>query len=1119
MTRTTYILLLIVAASCSLVPAAEPLWTVGVKDEAYAEFAGVGQIEQYRQLFKSPVVFDIGMSDARTDWPFIHPSTSDAWAGNRSHAFTVQFDMTPDQAPWYQLTLHLVSAQGAAPPEISLMINGQLSKRTVKTLAGPGDAVLADPSKGRPQSYAFLLSSAAFVSGINRVAIQTQGSWLLYDAIEFHAIHETPKVTALTTRVLPGWFKTQNGLARKFHVAFAGGYLTQPAVIKIMWQNETHAQVLDPNHEVMSETDILVPMAYTESSMPATVALTQGDLQITDAVTIEPYRKWEIHLVHQTHLDIGYTHPQPDVLALQVRQLYEAMDLIDASKDYPPEARFKWHPEGMWAVNEFLRTASAAQKERFIEATRKQDIHLDVMYAQAMSGIYSEEELFELMADAKRYERQYGVTIDSAMQSDVPGYTWGLVPALAQAGVKYISVGPNSGHRIGHVYEWADKPFYWVSPSGKEKVLFWMCGKGYSMFLRSGVAQYHGLADSQLLKYFDEVYRYLDDLEQKDYPYDMLMLRYAIGSDNGPPDPTLSDAVKYWNERVAYPKLIITTNSTFLKTFEQAHGDTLPELRGDFTPYWEDGAASTSADTALNRRTAERLVQTQALWSMLQPKLPLHEKVDAAWEKLIMYDEHTWGAWNSISAPDDDFAAQQAEYKQRFALDGKAKTDAILTEILAGCAKEGSGVVEVVNTHAQAQTGLVRLTAEQSTAGDRVETASGRAVVSQRLASGELAFWAEAVPPFGSRRYVIGPGRPTRRGSIRAGAYSLDNGRVSLTINRETGAIQSLTCAGIDDDLVDASQGRGLNDYLYILQRDAEKNHHRISGQVNVTVEDAGPLVGTLRVECPAPGANALVRRICLVDGADTVTLTNIVDKRQERRPESVSFDFPFNVPGGIMKIDTPFAVVQPETDQLPGANRNFFCVQRWVDVSNADYGVTWVSVDAPIAQWDPMVFGGVGNHNALFRRRLEPSQTFHSWVMNNHWETNYKADQQGKISFVYAICPHKGNLDQTAAQALARSVHQPLMAVSVNPNRATFKQPLTVHGKGVVVSMLRPARDERGLIVRLFNVTDRPTTATVKGLTHHKQLWLSNPMEDRLERLDRPLDMAAHDIVTLRLE
>ncbi len=1119
MTKLNWTLLLTVSLLCTLAPATEPLWTVGVQDKTYAEFAGVGQIDQYPQLFGEPVVFEVGKSASETDWPFIHPSTSDAWAGSQSHAFTLQFDLASDLAPWYELSIHLVSAQGAAPPEMSLTINGQPFKQTVQTQAGPGDAVLSDPAKGRPQSHAFLLPAGLLVSGTNRVAIVTKGSWLLYDAIEFREVHKAQTVTGLKTTVMPGWFKTADGLARKLRVEFTEGYLMQPAVIKVAWQNKTWAQILDPDDQILSHTDILVPMDYTEIPLPATVTLTQENQPITQVVTIEPYRKWEIHLVHQTHLDIGYTHSQPDVLALQVRQLKEAMDLIDASKAYPPEARFKWHPEGMWAVEEFLRTASAQEKARFIEATRHQDIHLDVMYAQAMTGLYSEEELFELMASAKRYERQYGVTIDSAMQSDVPGYTWGLVPVLAQCGVKYISVGPNSGHRIGHTFDWADKPFYWVSPSGKEKVLFWMCGKGYSMFLRSGVAQYHGLADNQLLKYMDEVYSYLDQLDQKEYPYEMLMLRYAIGSDNGPPDPTLSDAVKYWNERMAYPKLIITTNSRFLKTFEQAHGDSIPEMSGDFTPYWEDGAASTSADTSLNRRTVERLVQAQTLWSMLQPKLPLHAKVDAAWEKLIMYDEHTWGAWNSISAPDDNFAVQQAQYKQRFALDGHDMTEMILTEVLATVSKDESSVIEVMNTHAQVQTGLVRVPAQQSTAGDRVETANGFAVVSQRLASGELAFRAQDVPAFGSRRFRIKRGRAHRGGEVLAGVTTLKNGRVSVRIDRETGAIQSLTCADIASDLVDTSQGRGLNDYLYILERDADKNRHRIEGPVKVFVEDAGPLVGTLRIECRAPGTHSLTRRICLVDGADTVTLTNIIDKRQERRPESVSFDFPFNVPGGIMTIDTPFAPVEPETDQLRGANRNFFCVQRWVDVSNSDYGVTWVSLDAPIAQWDPIKFGISWHNDTLFRRTLKPTQTFHSWVMNNHWETNYKADQMGKVSFTYVLCPHKGDLNSIAAQDLARSVFQPLLAVSINPNRAVPGSPLTVKGQGVVVSMLRPARDKKGWVVRLFNVTDQPTKATVEGRSRGTDTWLSNPMEDRLERFEGPLEMGAHDIVTLRVE
>ena len=62
--------------------------------------------------------------------------------------------------------------------------------------------------------------------------------------------------------------------------------------------------------------------------------------------------------------------------------------------------------------------------------------------------------------------------------------------ALAGAGVRYFSSGPNYmpsnpdlGDRIGHTLrELGDRPFWWVSPSGRERVLFWMAGRGYSLF-------------------------------------------------------------------------------------------------------------------------------------------------------------------------------------------------------------------------------------------------------------------------------------------------------------------------------------------------------------------------------------------------------------------------------------------------------------------------------------------------------------------------------------------------------------------------------------------------------------------------------------------------------------
>ena len=49
--------------------------------------------------------------------------------------------------------------------------------------------------------------------------------------------------------------------------------------------------------------------------------------------------------------------------------------------------------------------------------------------------------------------------------------------------------------------------------------------------------------------------------------------------------------------------------------FEAQYGDKLPVFGGDMTPTWEDGAASTARETAMNRASAARLAQAEILWN------------------------------------------------------------------------------------------------------------------------------------------------------------------------------------------------------------------------------------------------------------------------------------------------------------------------------------------------------------------------------------------------------------------------------------------------------------------------------------------------------------------------
>jgi alpha-mannosidase len=642
---------------------------------------------------------------------------------------------------------------------------------------------------------------------------------------------------------------------------------------------------------------------------------------------------------------------------------------------------------------------------------------------------------------------------------------------------------------------------------------------GYGWF-HSGLGRdpVRRLSQSRLLDH-------LEELEKQNYPYDIVQIRYDIGSDNGPPDPKLPDAVKQWNEKHAYPKLVISTPSELFSEFEQRYGDRLPVVRGDFTPYWEDGAASTAADTAINRRTVERLVQAQALWAMLRPRDYPAERVYAAWRNAVLYDEHTWGAWNSISQPDSDFAKQQAARKQRFALDADMIARQVFDEALAERRGDSTQVraIEVFNTSSWPRTDLVILPKDLDLVGDAVKSFNGRPVPSQRLSTGELAFLATEIPPLGSARFTIQADPAPRIGRASGDRASLTNGLVRVVLDDQTGAIAALEATGIQANLVDRGRDLGLNDYVYVAGRDPNHQKRIDSGTVEINVLDRGPLVVTVQVISAAPGARRLVREVRLIDGINRVDITNVVDKLPIRNQEGVHFVYPFNVPGGEVRMDMPWSVVRPEKDQIEGACKNFFAVQRWVDVSNPDYGVTWATVDAPLVQLGAIRTDVARSHGTSegWLRHIEPSQTLFSYVMNNYWETNYKADQEGLITFQYSIRPHTGVYDQTAASRFGVERTQPLVAIPAREGGPpTVESMLRLDSTGVMVTSIKPSRDGAAWMIRLYAASGTPERPSISwGGLKPSAVYVSDPDQRRGGPIADPIDLPAYGIVTLRAE
>jgi hypothetical protein len=917
------------------------------------------------------------------------------------------------------------------------------------------------------------------------------------------------------------------------------GKLLQPVAVEIEHTGADQSVVIHIGDAAMSmhlkagdnRAELLVSPAAKSEERPVTVEGTKLDLPLK--VLLQPVRRLTIYLLPHSHHDIGYTDTQAAVEKKQIENLRTAIAICRRTADYPPGARFKWNAEVLWSIDSYLRQMPEPERAELFDAIKKGSIGLNGMYLNELTGLCRPEELLRLFHYSGVLAKQTGVTIDSAMISDVPGYTWGTVTAMHQAGIRYFSPGPNYCARIGTIMaEWENRPFWWVSPTGRERVLTWVPNWGYCM---SHVIFGCDKVTGKMLP--SHIADYQDRLDKVNFPYDITYLRWGGYADNDVPDGAIADFVRDWNAKYAYPKFIIATTSEAFRAFEEKYGAQLPEFRGDWTPYWEDGAGSSALETAMNRNSSDRLVQAETLFALRNLQKYPAAAIAAAWRNVLLYSEHTWGAACSVWDPENEASRTQWEGKRAYAVRADAQTRELLNEALPAN-PAASDAIDVYNSASWDRTGLVVLSRSQSAAGDRVCDAQRVPVPSQRLRSGELIFMASNVPMLAAKRYRVFSGAFHRPGAAAtATGAELDNGIIHVRVDEKTGAIAELTHRTLGGNFVDSRGGEAINDYRFLpgdKLADLQRN-----GPVKITVHESGPLIASLLIESEAPGCNKLTREVRLVAGCDYVELINTLDKKRAAitpKPgdwdfafsggkESVNFAFPFNVKNGVVRLDIPLASMRPEVDQIPGSCKNWLVVNRWVDVANADRGITWVTLDAPLIDVGAVTAKLIGPETndgtqfEIWRKHIEPTQTLYSWVMNNHWYTNYRAYQEGLVTFRYVLRPHRG-CDPAEATRFAVGFSQPLLAGAAHGSESALGSPFRLESRDVVITALKRSDDGRALVIRLLGASGKDATAEIVWRDPKPtQVWLSDSREQRLCRLDDPVLVPGSGVVTLRAD
>ena len=235
---------------------------------------------------------------------------------------------------------------------------------------------------------------------------------------------------------------------------------------------------------------------------------------------------------------------------------------------YPHGSRYVWNPEVTWPVERLLHSHPEREAE-VIESLKSGAIAADAAYVNLNTSICADEEMFHVFRYSRDLQRKAGVPIDVFQQFDIPGISWGLLPVMAQEGVKYVVSWPNSDRAgLAHNYDIDGKPFWWVGPDGKSKVLFLQPGKyANSGSMDKGMTTgrpWFGQRDARKVparittgEANVDFTSTLQELEDKNFPYDISVLSRREAH-RRPTDscPTVSMTARIYHRGSFYPQVL-----------------------------------------------------------------------------------------------------------------------------------------------------------------------------------------------------------------------------------------------------------------------------------------------------------------------------------------------------------------------------------------------------------------------------------------------------------------------------------------------------------------------------------------------------------------------------------
>lgn len=865
----------------------------------------------------------------------------------------------------------------------------------------------------------------------------------------------------------------------------------------------------------------------------------------------------EILVLHHCHTDIGFTHPQPILWDLQRRFIDEAIDLCEATAEWPEASRVRWTCETTAPILHWLEGATDRQIERFRELVQRGQMAAGAFYLHC-TPIGTATQMAHSLEPILRLRRDLDLPLKVAISHDVNGLPWTFTQLLADAGIEMVLSGINV--HFGGYPLYRPMAFRWQGADERELLVF--NGEHYNSFNQQlGVVQNDlDLIEERLAVYWQRI----TVNGTREYPHDFLFLTstHSFNADNNPPSRATAEVIRRWNAEGRLPVIRYVTPEMLMERLEPVASG-LPAHRGDWPDYWAFGCGSGALETRIHLQAGTRLRGAEMLMAHSgHATRRQQETLERVRVQADLFNEHTWSSFSCVEHPDRDGVIEQWMHKAALAWNERSLASLTMRDALEGAAgnpTSASGLQGVLlyNPGPEAARVCPRIF-EPWLEGVWEHYCSSAYGLDDQFESLEDSATGVKTGPFEvpahgfrmvPREELV---RLKEEGLCERGEDFIQSPFFRLGFDAETGRILSLRDRRIDREIVDGESAvpffgfvtetvdpsahdhgtpHGGRDAFFTLDWEmihADTSHWRSEWPAS---RAAARKLRGVRTECDGEGVSVILswedesafrnleQRVTLPAFRETAEFSVSFLKTDVRTAEGTYLAFPLAMGAWEAWYDTADMPVRLDVENIPGACRDYLAVGSYAAMADDHHAIVLACPDAPMVQFGDFSFG-----RKLAKVPRNPRPLLLAWLTNNYWNTNFRASQPGPLRFRYELRASRAFDPAAAARAgaMARS------RIEVHPvagqSRAAAERCMSLEGEGLVLlQAAQDASDPNCILARIINVSSRQVRGSVGCASPIVAASLcsvlgetreSTPIEDGQAILDIP----ARRLVTLRL-